>query len=522
MHHYQRITSSLLLTLVSFLFCSITSCQQGSALNKSATHIQIDSVDIAIINGKIIDGSGKEPFEGTVYISGDSILFIGKPDNQNFIIRQTIDARGNYITPGFIDLHAHGDPMSTPDFENFLAMGVTTICLGQDGSSANVRDLKAHLDNVEQQKLGVNIAEFVGHGTLRELAGIGTKATINEKELEAMKTILKDQLKYTFGMTTGLEYTPGLYAEKNELLALAQVVGRHDKLIMSHMRNEDDDALIASIQELSAQGKYARVHISHLKSVYGKGAKRGKEILDSIQQMRDSGIRISADVYPYTASFTGIAILFPDWSKTKEQFEIAKKNRRAELEKYIRDKVNSRNGPESTLLANKPYTGQTLAEAAAAKNKPFERFIIEDLGPQSISAAYFVMNEDLQRTIVADPMVGISSDGSKTMFHPRGYGTFAKVIEEYVVKDSLLSLEEAVRKMTSYSAGVLHLKDRGMLKKGYKADVLIFNPGKIKARADYINPHQLSEGFEKVFVNGKIVRENGQLTNERSGKVLMP
>src|SRR5690606_13649774 len=152
-----------------------------------------------------------------------------------------------------------------------------------------------------------------------------------------------------------------------------------DKMIMSHMRNEDDDALIASIKELSAHGKYARVHISHLKSVYGKGAKRGKEILDTIQQIRNSGIHITADVYPYNASYTGIAILFPDWSKTKAQFEIAKKNRRTELEKFIRDKVNSRNGPEATLLGTAPYTGQTLAEAAATKNKDFVQFLIEDV-----------------------------------------------------------------------------------------------------------------------------------------------
>ncbi len=509
------------MTSIFFLLTIAFSCQQSAALT-GVIPPDIDSVDIVIINGKILDGSGKEAFEATIYINGDSIIYIGEMDRPDLVIGQTIDAKGNYVTPGFIDLHAHGNPLSTPDFENFVAMGVTTIVLGQDGSSANVRNLKEYISQVNQQELGVNIIEFTGHGTLRELAGIGTKGSISESELEEMKSILKDQLQYTFGLSTGLEYSPGLYAEERELVALAQLVGEQDKLIMSHMRNEDDEAVIAAIKELSVQGKYARVHISHLKSVYGKGAQRGKEILDTIQQIRNSGVHITADVYPYNASYTGIAILFPDWSKTKLQFEIAKKSRLQELEKFIRDKVNSRNGPQATLLANFPYTGQTLEAAAAAKNKPFEQFIIEDLGPQSISAAYFVMNKELQEVIVKDSMVGISSDGSKTMFHPRGHGTFAKIIEDYVVKDNLLTLQEAVRKMTSYAAEVLRLKDRGLLKSGYKADILIFNPESIKAKADYINPHQLAEGFDQVMVNGKLVRENGTLAVERSGRVLLP
>jgi len=483
---------------------------------------KIDLVDFVISNGQILDGTGKKAYPSNIYINGDSIVYIGNLTNPDLKIGKTIDAKGKIVSPGFIDLHAHGDPLSTPDFENFLAMGVTSIVLGQDGSSTDVKDLKSHLDKVDKQNLGVNIIEFVGHGTLRNLTGIGTKSKITDNELAELKEVLKERLAYCFGLSTGLEYAPGLYAEESELVALAEVVGEEKKLIMSHMRNEDDNAVIASIKELSRQGKKTRVHIAHLKSVYGKGEERAHEILDTIKKIRQSGIQLTADMYPYMASYTGIGIVFPDWSKTPQQFEKAKKNRRKELEDFIRKKVNLRNGPEATLLGSAPYTGMTLAEAAASKKKPFEKFLVEDLGPQGSSGAYFVMNKALQETFLADPIVGFCSDGSKTGHHPRGHGTFAKIIETYVVNDSILPLEEAVRKMTSYAADILQLKKRGSLIIGNKADILIFDPKDITAPADYVNPHQLAKGFGKVFVNGKLVRDNEKLAMELSGKVLLP
>jgi len=508
--------------LIAFILL-IYSCEKNKYKEDTkATEPSITSVDIAIINGKILDGTGKETYKANIYINSDTISYIGNLTNPELKIGNTIDAEGKFVSPGFIDLHAHGNPLKTPDFENFLAMGVTSIVLGQDGSSTGVTDLKSYLDDVDKQNLGVNIIEFVGHGTLRSLTGIDTKSKISSAELESLKSLLQEQLKYTFGLSTGLEYAPGLYAEESELMALAEVVGEQDKMIMSHMRNEDDEAVIKSIQELAAQGKHARVHIAHLKSVYGKGEQRAIQILDTIKQIRSSGIQLTADLYPYMASYTGISIVFPDWSKTPQQFEIAKRDRRTELENFIRNKVNLRNGPGATLLGSAPYTGKTLAEAAKEKNKPFEKFLIEDVGPQGSSGAYFVMDKELQETLLQDELVGICSDGSKTGHHPRGHGTFAKIIETYVVQDSILTLEEAVKKMTGYAADILNLKDRGLLKKGYKADIIIFNPESVKASANYVNPHQLSKGFDKVLVNGKLVRDNENLATELSGKVLLP
>lgn len=505
------------------LFCFFFSCNENKTNSDlKITTPYITSVDIAIINGNIVDGTGKKSFKANIYINNDTISYIGNLTNPDLKVEKTIDAKGKFISPGFIDLHAHGNPLKTPDFENFLAMGVTTIVLGQDGSSVGTKDLKSYIDEVNKQNLGVNIIEFVGHGTLRRLIGIGNKKDISATELDSLKSLLNQQLKYTHGLSTGLEYTPGLFAKEDELIALAKVVGEQDKLIMSHMRNEDDVAVIKSIKELAAQGKHARVHIAHLKSVYGKGKERAHQILDTIKHIRKSGVQLTADLYPYMASYTGISIVFPNWAKTPQQFEIAKKNRRTELEDFIRNKVNLRNGPEATLLGSAPYTGKTLAEAAKEKNKPFEKFLIDDVGPQGSSGAYFVMDNELQETLLQDDLVGICSDGSKTGHHPRGHGTFAKIIETYVVKDSLLTLDQAVQKMTGYAANILHLKNRGFLKKGYKADIIIFDPENVKSLADYVNPHQLSKGFEKVLVNGKLVRDNGNLATTLSGKVLLP
>ena len=304
--------------------------------------------------------------------------------------------------------------------------------------------------------------------------------------------------------------------------ALADVVGQNDRLIMSHMRNEDDDQLEKSIAELLDQGRHARVHISHLKSVYGKGSDRADEILGILASARDSGIQVTAEIYPYSASYTGIGIVFPVWAKTTEQFDVAKVERREELEEFLRNRVNRRNGPESTLLGTDPYTGKTLAEVAHELETPFEDVLIDIIGPEGVSGAYFVMNDELQSRLLTDRFVGVCSDGSPTGFHPRGHGTFAKIIERYVMQDKVLSLAEAVRKMTSFAAGVLGIGDRGVVREGMVADLLVFDPARVHASATYPEPLQLAVGFDVVIVNGKVARENGERSDGLFGAVLKP
>ena len=485
-----------------------------------------ESIDLLIENGQVLDGLGSSAISADVVVVDNQIVFVGDAlftdDDVDSRIKRRIDAKGRIVAPGFIDLHSHGDPLETPEFENFLAMGVTTITLGQDGSSPEVADLAEWLKQVEKQGIATNLAMFVGHGTLRTLSGIGRTPVPDPKDLERMLEMLDVSLKTTFGMSTGLEYNPGLNAEREELQALAAVVGRNDRMIMSHMRNEDDDQLENSIAELLEQGRHARVHVSHLKSVYGKGSRRADEILAILASARESGIQITAEMYPYSASYTGIGIIFPVWAKTTEQFEVAKVERRDELAEYLRNRVERRNGPEATLLGTDPYTGKTLAEVAHELEMPFEDVLIEEIGPEGASGAYFVMNDELQTRILTDPYVGVCSDGRISGFHPRGHGTFAKIIEQYVVKDKILSLPEAVRKMTSFAASILGITDRGIVREGMVADLTVFDPARVHAVATYPEPLQLALGFDIVIVNGKIARENGEHANGLFGKVLRP
>lgn len=484
--------------------------------------VEATDVDLVIIDGRIVDGLGGEPRRGDVVIGGGRILFIGQVDPAAIEPDKVIDADGRVVAPGFIDPHSHGDPHETPAFENFLAMGVTTITLGQDGSSPAVDDLAAWLDDVAAQGIGPNLAMLAGHGTLRRQAGIGLDPEPSEEQMEALLQRLDDVLTVTFGLSMGLEYNPGLNAGFVELDSLARVVGSRGRVIMSHLRSEDDDALAAALDELIAQGAHARVHVAHLKSVYGKGAARAGEILAHLDAARDRGVEITADVYPYTASYTGIGLLFPEWAKTPEGFADARRTRYQELADYLRQRVMSRNGPQATLLGTEPYTGKTLADLAAELDKPFERVLIDDIGPDGASAAYFVMDDELQAELLLDPHVAISSDGNPRGFHPRGHGTFAKVIEEFVRERQLLELPEAVRKMTSLPAAVLGLADRGSLQVGKAADLVIFDPADVRATATYTDPFQLARGFDVVIVNGRVARRDGGLASTRSGRVLRP
>ncbi len=483
---------------------------------------QLTVYDTLISNARLVDGLGNPAVPADVYLKDGKVALISEVGQSTAEAELTIEADNRVLAPGFIDVHSHGNPLQTPEFENFLAQGVTTITLGQDGDSPELEDLGQWVDEVRDKGVGVNIALFVGHGTLRNLSGIGQKANPSSEEMQRMLELLNNALDYSFGLSTGLEYNPGLHAAESELIELARVVGNRGRIVMSHMRNEDDDQLEASLDELLSQGQVARVHVSHLKSVYGKGADRAEEILAVLANARDSGIEITADVYPYNASYAGIALLFPVWSKTSAEFELAKQNRRAELEEYLINRIQRRNGPQATLLGTEPYTGKTLADLELELGLPFEKILIDVIGPQGAGGAYFIMDDDLQSRLLEDELVTVSSDGSPTGFHPRGHGTFAKIIEEYVVNREAVSLEEMIRKMTSFSASILGLEDRGSIEVGKVADLLLFDPGNIRANATYPDPLQLSTGFDMVFISGEIAYQDEVSVRAELGSVLRP
>ncbi len=516
----NRIRSFRRLIMVVAMLCAGAMAAPGAI---SAQAEVGERFDLLIRGGLVIDGTGAAGREADVLIDQGRIVRVGALAGEAIDAARVIDARGMVVTPGFIDAHSHGDPLETPEFENFLAMGVTTICLGQDGDGP--RDPAEWMRRVEAEGVGPNVALFVGHGSVRDAAGVGIAENPTARQIATMQNLVREGLSAgCFGLTTGLEYQPGSFARAEELVALARPVAAAEGVVMSHLRSEDDDRVHDAVAELLDQGRGAgaAVHVSHIKVTYGRGAARAEALLAQLDAARRGGQAVTADIYPYTASYTGIGIVFPDWAKPPHDYQQVAATRRAELAEYLRKRVTLRNGPEATLLGTGRWRGQTLKAAAEALGKPFEDVLIDDIGLGGASAAYFVMDDELQQRLLVDPHVMISSDGSPTGHHPRGHGAFARVISEFVRKRRALSLEEAVRKMTGLTAATIGLDrvQRGRLSEGWAADVLVFDPEAVQDRATYEEPHRLATGFSYVIVNGQIVREGDKVGEVRAGRVL--
>jgi N-acyl-D-aspartate/D-glutamate deacylase len=490
--------------------------------HKAIAQDEVIHGDLLLRGGIVIDGTGAPSYNADILVWNGRIAFIGDASTQNIDAAEVVGIPGLVICPGFIDIHTHGDPLEDPGFRNFIAQGVTSIALGMDGSSVSVDRMDTWIQKVDSLGPGVNILPFVGHGTIRYGSGADHETELSEATLSRMKELLDSGLKLgCWGLSMGLEYFPGKYAGEGELEHLARIVGRYDGVITSHIRNEDDDQVEKSLMEMLHLLNHCRVNISHLKVVYGKGRTRALEILGLFYDARkEADNLLTADLYPYTASYTGIGLLFPDWARNKKDYSRIREERGDELATYLRNRVNARNGPSSTLIGSGPYKGKTLEQVAGEYDLPFEIVIRDIIGPSGVSAAYFVMDEDLQQTLAGDHFVMFASDGSPTMHHPRGHGTAARIIESWVVQDSILTLEEAVRKMTSLPAQVLGLPNRGMLRQGSIADLVVFNPAQIRERATFENPHQLATGIHRVYIGGNQIFRDGDFFS-RSGRVIL-
>jgi dihydroorotase/N-acyl-D-amino-acid deacylase len=502
---------------------------------------QTPRFDVLITGAKIIDGSGTPWFYGDIGIHGDTITAVGPLSNATAATR--IDARGLVVAPGFVDIHSHGRRgiFEVPTAENYLREGVTTIIEGPDGSSP--LPLAPFLDRVAKTPISINFASFVGQGTIRsEVMGLVNRPATPE-ELAKMKALAEQAMRDgAFGLSTGLFYVPGNFTPTEEVIEIAKVVGRMGGIHISHMR-EEASHILDSVKETIRIGEEGGLptQITHHKIIGKPSWGKSVETLRLVEEARKRGVDVTIDQYPYTASSTGIAALFPQWSLEGGSKSTAERlnapETRAKIKATIVENLKLDRGagdPKNVQIVNcgfdKTLAGKNLAEITGARGVEvnFENAAETAIGLQrrgGCSAIYHAINEDDVVRIMQSPYTMVASDGDIPVFgqaapHPRSYGTFARVLGVYVREKHVLTLEEAVRRMSSYPAQRLKIWDRGLLHPGMKADLVIFDPEKVGDRAQFDKPHQYSVGFRDVMVNGKFSMRNETVTADRPGRVI--
>ena len=503
---------------------------------------QANRFDILITGAKIVNGSGSPWFYGAVGIRGDTIAAVGLIPQADAGIR--IDARGMVVAPGFIDIHSHGRHgiNAVPTAENYLREGVTTFLEGQDGSSAV--PLGPFLNGIRKTPIAVNFATCVGQGSIRsEVIGLANRKATPE-EIEKMKALAEQAMREgAFCLSTGLFYVPGNFTPTEEVIDLAKVVGRMGGFHISHMRDEAAH-VIDSVKETIRIGEEGGLptQITHHKIIGQPNWGQSVETLKLVEAARARGVDVTIDQYPYTASSTGISALLPQWSLEGGQRATAERlaapEQRARIKaavvenlKFDRGAGDAKNVAIVTCGFDRSLAGKNLAEITRARgHEPTIDNAAEmamDLVSQGgCSAVYHAIAEDDVVRIMRSPYAMVGSDGEIPVFgqqapHPRSYGTFARMLGVYVREQHVISLEEAVRKMSGFPAQRMKLWDRGLLLPGMKADVIVFDPATVGDRATYDKPHQYSVGVNEVIVNGKLVLHAGQVTAERPGKVLL-
>ena len=463
-----------------------------------------------IKNALIVDGTGRAAFRADVRVRGDRIVKIGDLKAKKGEI--VLDANGRILAPGFIDIHNHSESglLREGAAANQVSQGITTVLVGPDGGSPfPLGEYFAKL----QGKIAPNVGAFIGHASLREqVMNKDYRRQTSQAELDRMLVLIEAAMRDgAFGLSSGLEYDTGFSASTEELIALARVAARYDGIYMTHMRDEEEGLLVA-IREAIRIGKEARipVQISHIKAgnrnVWGKSA----EAIALIETERRNGADITADVYPYTAWASTITVLVP--SRKHED--------RAEIEKGLQNVGGADKVLITSCAAHRDYEGKTLEEIAQSQNtSPVDVYIqiVKDGGAGVVGNS---MNEADVKNFFRQRWTFVSSDGGVGSRHPRGTGTFTRVLSRMVREDKWFSLEEAVRKMAAFPAKRLGLMDRGLLKKGMKADLVLFDKDKVIDRATFAQPQILSEGIETVFVNGQKVWENGVVTGKLPGEIL--
>lgn len=533
--------------------------------------MQTQQYDLLIRNGRIVDGSGRAAYAADLAVKGDRIVAIGNLSEAT--ATRTIDARGLVVSPGFIDMLGQSETylLIDPRAMSKVMMGVTTEITGEGESIAPInerqikeqegflrrynltvdwRTLDEYLKRIEKQGTGVNLGTFVGATQVREyVIGYDDRAP-TAPELEQMKKLVADaMLDGALGLSTSLQYVPARFAKTDELIELAKVARRHGGIYITHQRSEAN-TIDASLDEVFEIARKAQIstEIWHLKTAYKKNWGRMPHVLDRIKKARDSGLDVTADVYPYIAGSTALAACLPPWAleggteRTLTRLRDAATRERLKKE-IAQEQTTWENiylgsgGPEGVMISAvvnrelESLQGKRISEIAAEQKKdPLDTvfdLILADGG--QTGAIYFMMSEDDLRAAMKAPFVSFCTDsgsratdgplaGSKS--HPRGWGTYPRILGRYVRDEKLLSLETAVNKMTGAPAARVGLKDRGLLKEGMFADITIFDPAKVIDRATFESPNQYPVGIEYVLVNGRVSVDKGQRTPALAGRAL--
>lgn len=491
--------------LLSILLCSIliSACNQNR-------------YDVIIRNALVVDGSGAVGYQADVGINADTIAIIG--DLSKAVSTHVIDASGLVLAPGFIDTHSHHDRgmFDNADMIALTSQGVTTMIVGQDGGSHV--PLSNFLNQLDSMPVAINVGSYTGHNSLRKIVlGEKYQRQSTQEEVDQMIALLKKDLETgSLGLSTGLEYDPGIYSNEEEVVELAKTLVPYKGRYISHMRSEDR-YFWKALQEIINIGKQTGVpvQISHaklaMKSLWGQSEKMIK-LLDSA---RAQGIEITADIYPYPYWQSTMTVLFParDFNDRKSAA-------------FALSELTT---PEGVLIGDfspqKEYIGKTLAEVAALRNADPVQTLMDLIamveredGDESIIATSMT-EEDIKR-IMRWPYTNICSDGTSEGLHPRGHGSFTKILRQYVREEKLLTLEEAVHKMTKQAADNLNLKKVGEIKQGYFADLVLFDSERISDLATSDQPHALSTGISRVMVSGKEVYWDGKATHEYPGRTI--
>jgi N-acyl-D-amino-acid deacylase len=491
--------------------------------------------DLLIRNGRVIDGSGGAAVRADVAVKDGRIAAVGQLAGAT--ATRTIDAGGRVVAPGFIDVHTHveGGIERNPRADNFLLDGVTTVVTGNCGSSE--LNVAAFFERLTKAGLGINVATLVGHNSVRrEVIGSANRQA-TPAEIQKMQALIDRAMKEgAVGLSTGLEYVPGTYANSAELVALAKSAAANGGIYTSHMRDEGTHE-IAAINEAANVGKQAGipVQISHLKIDRRRVWGASEQSLALIEKYRKEGVEVTADQYPYDRAATNLGIRLPSWAlaegKIKER--LADPSTRQKIAAEMKANLVEMGEPDyafatvARFAPNAGYEGKTIPEVGALQGRPAgvdgqieTIFNLMDAGGASM--IYKLMGDaDIER-IMKWPHTAIASDGGVATLgvgspHPRSYGTNARVLGVYVRERKVLTLEDAVRRMTSLPAKIFRLQDRGLVKAGMVADLVVFDPAKVADKSTFARPHAYSEGFDVVLVNGKVAVDDGKVTDARGG-----